>query len=354
MNKKVIDLFSGIGGLSQGFRNEGFSIVLANEVDSDIAASYKKNHPDTVMINEDIQKLDLIKTFSNYKDVDVVIGGPPCQGFSQKGSRKILDDPRNFLFRNFYEVVKFTSPRYFVIENVPTILTAKDGMFKKEIYELFERIGYKLNSAVLSANDFGVPQLRKRAFIIGKKGNAPINMPLPIDKSISAWDAISDLAYLTSGEGCFQSKYVNKPLSKYQEMLRDNGDSLYNHEATKHSNLAIERMALVPENGDKSDLPKEHQTKSIYSGTWGRIIKDNPSVTITTRFDTPSSGRFMHPFLNRAITVREAARLQSFPDSTIFYGSKTIQMKQVGNAVPPLLAQAIAKVIRKDMENVNE
>ncbi|MCB4226143.1 DNA cytosine methyltransferase [Mannheimia haemolytica] len=354
MTKKVIDLFAGIGGLSQGFRNEGFSIVLANEIDPDIADSYKKNHKDTIMINEDIQKLDIPNVFAKYNDIDVIIGGPPCQGFSQKGSRKLLDDPRNFLFRNFYESVKFIKPKYFVIENVPTILTAKNGMFKNEIYKLFEEIGYKLNSDVLSAYDFGVPQLRKRAILIGRKGQYSLDMPKPNSKKITSWEAISDLAYLNSGEGEFISDYKNKPLNEYQKTLRGNENKLYNHEVTKHSSLALERMKLIPENGDKSDLPNEHRTKSIYSGTWGRIIKDKPSVTITTRFDTPSSGRFVHPFLHRAITVREAARLQSFPDSTIFYGSKTVQMKQVGNAVPPLLAQAIAKVIKNDMEKENE
>lgn len=354
MIKKVIDLFSGVGGLSQGFRNEGFSIILANEIDPDIAESYKKNHKDTIMINDDIQNLEISNVFSKYTDIDVIIGGPPCQGFSQKGSRKVLDDPRNFLFRNFYEIVKFIQPKYFVIENVPTILTAKNGMFKNEIYTLFEDIGYKLNSGILSASDFGVPQLRKRAILIGKKGGGPLDMPKPTEKKITAWEAISDLAYLKSGEGEFVSDYKNKPLNEYQKFLRGNAQKLYNHEVTKHSKLALKRMKLIPENGDKADLPSEHRTKSIYSGTWGRIIKDKPSVTITTRFDTPSSGRFIHPFLHRAITVREAARLQSFPDTIIFYGSKTSQMKQVGNAVPPLLAQAIAKTIKNDIEKENE
>lgn len=354
MTKKVIDLFSGIGGLSQGFRDEGFDIVIANEIDPEIAESYRKNHKNTIMINEDIQNLNISDVFANYKGIDVVIGGPPCQGFSQKGSRKILDDPRNFLFRNFFNVVQFVKPKYFVIENVPTILTAKNGMFKNEIYELFEQIGYTLNSTVLNANEFGVPQLRKRAFFIGKLGSSLVNMPTENSERISAWDAISDLAYLDSGEGHFHSNYYTPPQNKYQVKLRNSEDSLYNHEVTNHSKIAIERMKLIPENGDKNDLPTIHRTKSIYSGTWGRIIKDKPSVTITTRFDTPSSGRFIHPILDRAITVREAARLQSFPDNIIFYGSKTVQMKQVGNAVPPLLAQAIAKTIKNDMEKSNE
>lgn len=350
----VIDLFSGVGGLSQGFRNEGFNIVLANEIDPEIAFSYQKNHPDTLMINEDITKLEVYSIFKEYKNVSLIIGGPPCQGFSQKGNRNTFDDPRNYLFKYFYKVVEYLNPGYFVIENVPNILTSNNGFFKRQIYDLFEKIGYTLNSSVLNACDYGVPQARKRAIIIGRKGNKKLDMPNPQNLFISAWDAISDLAFLDSGEGEFISNYLYPPHNTYQQKLRKNAEFLYNHQATKHSQLALERMQLVPENGGRKDLPTYHHTKSIYSGTWGRIVKFEPSVTITTRFDTPSSGRFTHPILNRAITVREAARLQSFSDDIIFYGSKSSQMKQVGNAVPPLLAQEIAKVIKDDMENSND
>ena len=140
------------------------------------------------------------------------------------------------------------------------------------------------------------------------------------------------------------------PESEYEKLLRKNSEVLYNHVATKHSALALERLALIPPNAGREVLPKEHLTKSIYSGTWTRMRKDEISVTITTRFDTPSSGKFTHPFLNRAITVREAARIQSFPDTFRFVGNKGSQMKQVGNAVPPLLAAAVAEVIMKDMK----
>lgn len=158
-------------------------------------------------------------------------------------------------------------------------------------------------------------------------------------------DAISDLAYLNSGEGEEAQSYRNEPQSEYQKKLRAGSTILHNHVATKHSPLALERLAMIPPNAGKEVLPEEHLTKSIYSGTWTRMRKDEISVTITTRFDTPSSGKFTHPFLDRAITVREAARIQSFPDSFQFVGNKGSQMKQVGNAVPPLLAGAIAKVI---------
>ena len=203
---------------------------------------------------------------------------------------------------------------------------------------------------VLNAADYGVPQNRRRAVIIGKKdGNAP-ELPDPTNKIVTVWDAISDLAYLGAGEGTEEQEYKNEPQSDYQKKLRRESSILHNHVVTKHSKLALERLALIPPNAGKEVLPKEHLTKSIYSGTWTRMRKEEISVTITTRFDTPSSGKFTHPFLDRAITVREAARIQSFPDDFVFIGNKGSQMKQVGNAVPPILAGAIAEVIMKNIK----
>ena len=211
-------------------------------------------------------------------------------------------------------------------------------------------MGYSLQYGVLNASDYGVPQNRRRAVIIGKlDGDAP-QLPKPKNMSVTIWDAISDLAYLESGEGKEEQLYKMPPESEYEKLLRKDSDVLYNHVATKHSSLALERLALIPPNAGREVLPKEHLTKSIYSGTWTRMRKDEISVTITTRFDTPSSGKFTHPFLHRAITVREAARIQSFPDTFRFVGNKGSQMKQVGNAVPPLLAAAIAEVIMKDIK----
>lgn len=350
-NNKIIDLFSGIGGFSLGFKLENFEVVVANEIDNEIAESYKKNFPSVKMINEDITKLKLDIAFKDLKNnIAVVIGGPPCQGFSQKGKRNFLEDSRNYLFRYFFDVVKYINPKYFVIENVPALLTNSNKKFKKEIYYIFESIGYSLESGILNTADFGIPQQRKRAFIIGKKGRKSLNLPSVKHKFVTVWDAISDLSYLNSGEGEFETEYKNLSETYYQEFLRKNSNILYNHQATKHTKIALERIKLIPENGDRKNLPEHHQTKSIFSGTWGRINKNGHSVTITTRFDTPSSGRFIHPVLNRAITVREAARIQGFPDKIIFFGSKSSQMKQVGNAVSPILSREIAKIIKKDME----
>ena len=354
MEPTVIDLFAGVGGLSLGFEMEGFDILLANEFDQSIATAYKENHKSTNVVVGDITSLDLSKVFGEYVNkIDVVIGGPPCQGFSQKGKRKTINDERNFLFKHYVEVVKFVKPKYFVMENVPNLLTAEKGFFLNEIKGLFKGYGYSIRYGVLNAADYGVPQNRRRAIIIGKYLATPPELPLPCKQKVTIWDAISDLAYLESGEGEFEQEYRNSPKSDYEKKMRKGSKILYNHMVTKHSALALERLSLIPPNAGKEILPKEHITKSVYSGTWSRMKQNDVAVTITTRFDTPSSGKFTHPFLNRAITVREAARLQSFPDTFKFIGSKMSQMKQVGNAVPPLLARKIARVIMNDIKRDN-
>lgn len=351
MSNTVIDLFSGVGGMSLGFEQAGFHTVIANEFDKSIANAYKKNHLETEMIIGDITSLDLEHEFGKFKHkIDVIIGGPPCQGYSQKGSRRTINDERNFLFKYFVKVVELVSPIYFVMENVPNLLTSENGYFRKELTDLFEKLGYSLAMDIVDASNYGVPQRRRRAIIIGKKGPKPIDFVLEDSEKVTIWDAISDLAFLESGEGCDKQEYLFPAETEYQEEMRQNSLNLFNHRATNHSKIALERLRLIPENSGKDSLPKEHLTKSIYSGTWERMKRNEQAVTITTRFDTPSSGKFTHPFLHRAITVREAARLQSFPDDFIFYGTKTSQMKQVGNAVPPKLSKKIAELIRKDME----
>lgn len=354
MKPTVVDLFAGVGGLSLGFEQAGFEVAIANEYDAEIAQAYQKNHSAAKMVVGDITSLDLNEVFGPYADkIDVVIGGPPCQGFSQKGQRKTIHDERNFLFQYYIKVVELIRPRYFVMENVPNLLTAEKGYFLAEIKELFNNLGYNLNAGILNAADYGIPQNRRRAVIIGKRDGASPKLPIKCEDNPTIWDAISDLAFLGSGEGEEMQPYPLSTTSAYAQSLRENNDILYNHVATKHSKVALERLALIPPNCGKEVLPDKHLTKSIYSGTWSRMVKDDISVTITTRFDTPSSGRFTHPFLDRAITVREAARIQSFPDDFIFIGTKGSCMKQVGNAVPPRLANAIARVIKKDMEDDN-
>lgn len=339
------DLFAGVGGMSEGFRMAGFDVAFAIEFDKDIVASYKKNHSETDVVADDICNVNVELLHEKHPYVDVIIGGPPCQGFSQKGKRLSLDDPRNFLFKQFVKFVEVFEPKYFVLENVPNIVTTSNGYFKEQIVKSFEDLGYQVTCGVLCAKDYGVPQDRRRAIFLGEKNKLEIALPSPKNTVVSVKDAIYDLPFIESGEGVEERDYDKMPMSSYQKMLRNGAAKLYNHVATKHSKSALERLRLIPKGKGKEVLPKEMLTKSIYSGTWCRLLEDGIAPTITTRFDTPSSGRFTHPILDRCLTIREAARIQSFPDTFRFYGSRTCQMKQVGNAVPPLLAKAIAEVI---------
>lgn len=344
----VADLFAGVGGMSEGFKMAGFNISFAVEFDKDIAYAYQQNHEGTKMFNSDICQLDVKELHKEFPDIDVIIGGPPCQGFSQKGKRLSLDDPRNFLFMQYVRFVKEFKPKYFVLENVPAIITTSKGYFKDQIVKAFSDLGYDVKYGILSASDYGVPQERHRAVFLGQKGKLEIDLPKPNGMHTTIKDAIYDLPFIASGEGTEVADYDKAPFTEYQKIMRKGSKHLYNHIATKHNAVALRRLAMLPKGADREVLPPEERTKSIYSGTWCRMKEDDISVTITTRYDTPSSGRFTHPILDRCITTREAARIQSFPDTFRFYGTKTSQMKQVGNAVPPLLAKAIAEVIKNN------
>lgn len=347
---KVIDLFSGVGGLSLGFENAGFESIFALDYNEGVIDGYRQNFKKTKVVCDDISSINLNETFRDYKNVDTfVIGGPPCQGFSQKGKRLGLNDDRNFLFKKYIEAVKIIQPVGFLIENVPGLLSAEKGFFLDEIQNEFYKLNYILSYRVLDASDYGIPQKRKRAFIIGLKRGLEFNWPIKSEIIVTIEDAISDLPKLRSGEGETIQKYNSPPRSEYQALLRKGSNKIYNHIATKHSSLVLERLQMIPENGTRDSLPEEHLTKSIYSGTWCRLIKNEPARTITTRFDTPSSGMFTLPDQDRCLTVREAARIQSFPDNFIFTGGKSNQMLQVGNAVPPLLSATIAHRIVKSL-----
>ncbi|MDI3548089.1 MAG: (cytosine-5)-methyltransferase 1 [Halanaerobiales bacterium] len=354
----VIDLFSGAGGFSEGFKKAGFKILAANEINEEIAKTYMLNHKDTIMFNEDIKDLSLeidrLKESINYQKVDVIIGGPPCQGFSMAGSRirknSFLDDPRNYLFKYYYKIIKALSPDYFVMENVQGMLSSKKGKIVEEIERIFTEEGYKVDKRVLNAQNFGIPQVRKRLFIIGSKFER-IDLYKETRKyykeKVTLREAISDLNYLNSGEGNDCSDYLLEPESDYQKERRANSDKLYNHKATNHSKKAIERMKAVDPGQNREQI--DENIKSVHSGAYGRLEWNNVAMTITTRFDTPSAGRVIHPELNRTLTPREAARVQSFDDNFRFVGSKSSIGKQIGNAVPPLLAEVIAKIILEDM-----
>lgn len=346
MQFNVLDLFSGAGGFSAGLdKNKNIKTVMAVDFDKYATETFQKNFKDAYVITGDLTdsnvKSEIIKVAKERK-VNMIVGGPPCQGFSLKGKNLGFDDPRNFLFLEYFALVKEIKPEVFVIENVKNLLNSEAGYFKDQIIEKFSSLGYIINYGVLNAKNFGVPESRERAIIIGSLTRS-IDLPTGSGKSVTVRDAISDLAYLESGEGVFETDYKNPAQSSYQKSLR--GKKLYNHMATNHSKVALEKLAMIPPEGDKSSLPKELHGKQKFATTWSRLQWDTYSPTIDTRFDTPSNGRNSHPFLNRSITPREAARIQSFDDDFIFYGPKSSVCKQIGNAVPPLLGKAIGSAI---------
>ena len=349
MKFKVLDLFCGAGGFSNGIdRHEDFETIIGVDHDAHALHTFEKNFPNATPLLKDLtlskDKQDIIR-LANDLGVNMIIGGPPCQGFSLKGKLKGLDDPRNFLFREYVEIVREVKPEVFVIENVKNLMNALDGYFIEQIREEFEDMGYIVSDGVLNSSHFGVPQNRERAIIIGSFSRS---IPLPLGENIepivTVKDAISDLAFLESGEGELAQEYPHPAQTDYQQAIRTS-DILYNHVATNHSDAALAKLKMIPPEGDKSHLPKELHGKQKFTTTWSRLEWNKVSPTIDTRFDTPSNGRNSHPELHRAITPREAARIQSFPDHFIFYGPKTSVCRQIGNAVPPLMAKAIANQI---------
>ena len=351
---KVIDLFSGAGGLSQGFRDAGCNIISAVEINKNLSQTFRNNFKKTKIFEEDISKVKSKDLLVNESKVDIVIGGPPCQGFSMSGKRIrgngiFLNDKRNKLFKEFVRIINDLKPKIFLMENVPGILNIFQGKTKNQILSIFESIGYDAKVKVLLAADYGVPQLRKRAFFIGNNlGIDPeFLFPPKINKDyITVEDAIFDLPFIKSDQGEFETIYKKKPSTEYQKKMRAGVKKLYNHISTKHDDKIINIIKMLKEGEGRNNLPKKFQTKSIHSGSYMRIIKNKPSYTITTRFDTPPVGRVTHPIADRALTAREAARLQSFPDDFIFIGKRTHVGIQIGNAVPPLLAYEIAKNLK--------
>ena len=361
--KKVIDLFAGCGGFSVGFQKAGFQIVKAVEFDKQIADSYIYNHAKTQMIAEDIRKVDNEKYFSEY-EANVIIGGPPCQGFSMSGERiranAFKNDPRNYLFKHYLNVVKIVKPDFFIFENVKGILTMKNGEIFDEIVKSFsdknnfEGVKYFVSHRVVKVVEFSIPQKRERVIIFGSRDkNIDFNEYFEktlqkfknenaaFFKPVTIWDAISNLPQPTkNGE-------IENPKIKtdYQKYLSSKNQIITNHYMPNHSEKAIQRMKQIKNGENWTSLNEE--IKSVHSGSYGRLEKNDVAPTIVTRFDTPSGGKFIHPTENRTLTPREAARIQSFPDDFVFMGTKSSICTQIGNAVPPKLAYFLAETIKE-------
>ena len=361
MKINTIDLFAGCGGFSCGFEKAGFNIVSAVEFDKNIAKSYKNNHSNVQVIADDIKNVDNNKTFK-LGSADLIIGGPPCQGFSMAGARirnGFMDDPRNYLFKHYFNVVKIVRPKIFILENVKGILTLKKGEIFRKIKNIFEDPDnfdgkpYIIQYKVVKAKEYGIPQNRERVIVIGSQIDFDLDREIELTKKeiikdnpsffdkVSVWDAISNLPSPTK-DGEVEVISFN---SNYQKILKSKNKIVKNHYKTNHNKKAIERMEKIKINENFTSL--NENIKSIHSGSYGRLDPNGIAPTITTRFDTPSGGRFIHPFENRTLTAREAARIQSFPDDFEFYGTKSCVCKQIGNAVPPKLAYFFAILIRR-------
>lgn len=341
----VIDLFCGCGGFSLGFERAGFDVLLGIDVWEDALKTYCYNHHNSQGLQADLSKLSPQEVVPQLKgkNVDVIIGGPPCQGFSVAGKR-IVDDIRNTLYKNFVQFVKYFKPKAFVLENVPNILSIGGGVVKSSILNDFTSLGYTVEYKVLTASDYGVPQNRRRAFFVGFMDGHHFTFPLPFDsEKITTKQALSDLP---EGEIIDGGDYPKKADSPYQKLMRGTSKALYNHQPTIHNQKTIEIISLVPDGGNYRDLPKELQETRKVHIAWTRMCSSRPCFTI----DCGHNHHFHYEY-NRVPTVRESARIQSFPDEFIFIGNRGSQLKQVGNAVPPLLAQAVAVQLKSYLNN---
>ena len=346
--KNVLDLFCGCGGMSLGFQREGFNILAGIDVDNDSLDSYNANLG-VIGKNLDLSKsswTETVKSFLQGRTVDIMVGGPPCQGFSLTGTR-VFDDPRNRLYSSFFDGIDKFDPEIIVIENVKGMATLYQGRAKKFIEKELEDRGYSVTSGILNAAYYGVPQFRERLFILARKGNKKLHFSNPLlseERLITTEDAISDLIRSENDIGSELIKYDNDPKNYYQVIMRENSKGIANHFVTKHKDFVVETIKQVPDGGNHRDLPAGVGLTRKFNEAWTRYSSSKPSRTI----DTGHRNHF-HYSLNRVPTVRENARLQSFPDNFHFKGSKTSQSKQVGNAVPVFLAQFLASSIYKQL-----
>ena len=397
----VFDLFAGAGGFGLGFEQAGFEVSLSLEMDAWACDTLRQNRPDMTIIQGDIRGFanpQVIKAVSKIRP-DIIIGGPPCQGFSIAGpAQKDLKDPRNTLFKDFAKWIEVLEPKSFVMENVKGLLSRKnfDGENVVEIMKrTFADLGYFVEIWTLNSAEYGVPQIRERIFIVGHQKGFEIGEPpvthtfnkvisnnensklfeeQDLKPALTLWNAISDLPELNAGKGEEEQTYNSEPETSYQELLRNSSGMLYNHVAMQHSKRLVERFKHIKWGESSSDVPSEHSARKrngngdlsgkVYDQNNRRLHPQKPSHTIAASF----YANFVHPYQHRNLTAREGARIQSFPDSYKFMGKKTVvshkllqreerfeekflcQYNQIGNAVPPLLAKAVATHLKEKLD----
>lgn len=372
----VLDLFCGTGALSYGLEAYGSQLRTVGGIDMDAAAAKTAglNHPAAQIVCDSIERIspEKLLSLSGAPEIDVIVGGPPCQGFSSlRPSRGLdLEDARNSLYKQFLKYVQVLRPRVFLMENVVGLLTANEGRLVSQIVSSFKRVGYVCDWRVLNAANFGIPQKRERFFLVGVRtnlgGHVLPRFPSPTHRfcgkvigtakkdryvlntdhgpnPITVWDAISDLPSLKSGEAT--ESYKRQPKTEYQKARRTSAPvRLTLHQAADHNAKMLQVMRHA--GSSISALPKG-LVSSGYSSCYSRLSPDEPSTTITVKFTSPASSKCIHPFDDRAITPREAARIQGFDDGFQFCGSKTEIASQVGNAVPPLFGRAFSPVLEQ-------
>lgn len=345
-NINAIDLFCGCGGLSYGFECAGVNILLGIDNDATALKAFENNHKNAKTICGDITTTTLsdIKKHIGDKKIDLIIGGPPCQGMSLSGPRK-FDDPRNKLYLSYIRLVEEIKPEAFVIENVPGLVGLFKGQIKDSIIERLTALGYNVQYKILCSADYGVPQSRRRVVFVGLKDKSFDFDNIKSKETVTCEMALSDLPPLVETLGEDPAKYETKPKNDYQMLMRKASKEVRNHIAASHSEKVKHIISLVPDGGNYKDLPEEYKNSRNFHVAWTRFRSDKPAPTI----DTGHRHHFHYKY-NRVPTVRECARLQSFPDDFIFEGNKTQQFRQVGNAVPPLMAQAIAEALLKYLE----
>lgn len=324
----VLDLFSGAGGFSLGFKQEKiFDIKLSIDLDEKLSETYIKNFPETVHVSRDILNFSEseIKRLNDEYSFDVIIGGPPCQGFSLAGNigRSEASDERNSLFEGYYEFVKIIRPKIFIMENVARLATHNKGKTLDTIISLFKKEGYKVDYRILNAKDYGVAQNRRRIFIVGYL-QGKFEFPEKRKDILTIKDVIGDLPELDNGEGSV----------------------IPNHISMKHSEQMLKKMSYIKDGGDRFDIPEEYRPKSGDIRKYIRYNSEEPSVCVTG-----DMRKIFHYNQNRALTNRELARIQSFPDDFVFFGKSIAVQQQIGNAVPPKVSNSIAKKVKEFLLN---
>lgn len=344
-----IDIFSGAGGLSLGAEWAGVKIKVAIEKNQSAADTFRLNHEDAKVCCGDIKEIDAHDFVDEKEPVFIIMGGPPCQGFSMSNTKsRNMENPNNHLFEEFFRFVRDIRPTWFLFENVWGFTKMENGATMDYIQKLFEDLGYKVKKDILWASDYGVPQNRNRFFMVGNKEKIDFQFPDPFNYKVTVEEAIGDLPDLKNGD-MYDSLPYKLPLgkaSKYAKLMRKGSKSATQNYVSRNNDLVIERYKHIPQGGNWRDIPDELMQNyadkgRCHSGIYKRLRADAPSVVISNY----RKSMLIHPYQDRGLSVREAARIQSFPDNFIFKGPISHIQQQIGNAVPPLLAQAVIEKI---------